>query len=62
MALDRRNDVEKLKRMMAFYERVKAKEAELAYNAAKGRIFIQEDMWSLTPVFLCCHTRSCLIK
>src|SRR6516225_6204990 len=31
-------DVEKLERMMAMYERLKAKEAELAYNAAKGRI------------------------
>jgi ERF superfamily len=38
VALDPRADVEKLERMMAMYERVKAKEAELAYNAAKGRI------------------------
>jgi hypothetical protein len=38
MALDPRADVEKLERMMAMYERLKAKEAELAYNAAKGRI------------------------
>src|SRR6476661_608598 len=38
MALDPRGDVEKLERMMAMYERLKAKEAELAYNAAKGRI------------------------
>ena len=38
VALDPRADVEKLDRMMAMYERVKAKEAELAYNAAKGRI------------------------
>ena len=38
VALDPRNDVEKLERMMAMYERLKAKEAELAYNAAKGRI------------------------
>jgi hypothetical protein len=38
VALDPRADVEKLKRMMAMYERFKAKEAELAYNAAKGRI------------------------
>jgi len=37
-ALDPRADVEKLERMMAMYERLKAKEAELAYNAAKGRI------------------------
>src|SRR6266478_328855 len=38
VALDPRADVEKLERMMATYERLKAKEAELAYNAAKGRI------------------------
>src|ERR1700758_609495 len=38
VALDARADVEKLERMMAMYERLKAKEAELAYNAAKGRI------------------------
>jgi hypothetical protein len=38
VALDPRADVEKLERMMALYERLKAKEAELAYNAAKGRI------------------------
>jgi hypothetical protein len=38
LAHDPRADVEKLERMMAFYERVKAKEAELAYNAAKGRV------------------------
>jgi hypothetical protein len=38
VALDPHADVEKLERMMAMYERVKAKEAELAYNAAKGRI------------------------
>src|SRR5271156_6251605 len=37
-ALDPRADVEKLERMMAMYERLKAKEAELSYNAAKGRI------------------------
>jgi hypothetical protein len=30
--------VEKLDRVMALYERVKAKDAELQYNAAKGRI------------------------
>jgi hypothetical protein len=38
VALDPRGDVEKLERLMAMYERLKAKEAELAYNAAKGRI------------------------
>src|ERR1700740_1401012 len=38
VALDPRVDVEKLDRVMAMYERLKAKEAELAYNAAKGRI------------------------
>src|ERR1700740_2745164 len=38
VALAPRADVEKLERMMAMYERLKAKEAELAYNAAKGRI------------------------
>ena len=38
VALDPGGDVEKLERMMAMYERLKAKEAELAYNAAKGRI------------------------
>jgi hypothetical protein len=38
VALDQRADVEKLEHMMAMYERLKAKEAELAYNAAKGRI------------------------
>jgi len=38
VALDPRNDVEKLERIMAMYHRLKAKEAELAYNAAKGRI------------------------
>ena len=36
LALDPRADVEKLERMTAMYERLKAKEAELAYNAAKG--------------------------
>ena len=34
VALDPHADVEKLDRMMAMYERLKAKEAELAYNAA----------------------------
>ena len=38
MALDPRADVEKLERVMAMYERLKAKEAEHAYNSAKGRI------------------------
>src|SRR5690242_4724563 len=38
VALDPRADVEKLERMMSMYERLKAKEAQLAYNAAKGRI------------------------
>src|SRR5215471_19865110 len=38
MALDPRADVEKLERLTAMYEHLKAKEAELAYNAAKGRI------------------------
>jgi hypothetical protein len=38
VVLDPHADVEKLDRMMAMYERFKAKEAELAYNAAKGRI------------------------
>jgi len=38
VALDPSSDVEKLDRMMAMYEQLKAKEAELAYNAAKGRI------------------------
>ena len=38
LALDPHADVEKLERMMAMYERLKAKEAELAYNAAKSRI------------------------
>jgi hypothetical protein len=38
VALDPRAAVEKLERMMAMYERLKAKEAEFAYNAAKSRI------------------------
>jgi hypothetical protein len=38
VALDPHAGVEKLDRVMAMYERLKAKEAELAYNAAKGRI------------------------
>jgi hypothetical protein len=38
IALDACAHVEKLDRVMALYERLKAKEAELQYNAAKGRI------------------------
>jgi len=38
LALDPHADVEKLDRMMAIYERLRAKEAELAFNGAKGRI------------------------
>src|SRR6201981_509409 len=38
VVLDPRAGVEKLDRMMAMYERQKAKEAELGFNAAKGRI------------------------
>jgi hypothetical protein len=38
IALDACADVEKLDRVMALYERLKAKEAELQHNAAKGRI------------------------
>ena len=38
LAVDSRADVAKLDRMMALYERLRAKDAELAYNAAKGRI------------------------
>jgi len=38
VALDPHADVEKLECMMAMYERLKAKKAELAYNTAKGRI------------------------
>jgi ERF superfamily len=38
LTLDPCADVEKLDRVMGMYERVRAKEAELAYNAAKGRI------------------------
>jgi ERF superfamily len=38
IALDPRADVEKLERMMAMYERLKTREAELAYNEAKGWI------------------------
>ena len=38
VALDPRAGVEKLDRMIAMYELLKAKEAERAFNAAKGRI------------------------
>ena len=38
VALDPGADAAKLERIVAIYERVKAKEAELAFNAAKGRI------------------------
>jgi hypothetical protein len=38
VALDPRADVEKLEHTIAMYERLKAKEAELAFNAAKGRL------------------------
>jgi hypothetical protein len=38
VALDPRADVGKLERLTAMYERLQAKEAELAFNAAKGRI------------------------
>jgi hypothetical protein len=37
-ALDPGADFEKLERLTAMYERLKAKEAELTYNEAKGRI------------------------
>ena len=37
-ALDPGADAAKLDRIVAMYERVRAKEAELAFNAAKGRI------------------------
>ena len=36
LALDPRADVAKLERVIALYERLTAKAAELAYNAAKG--------------------------
>jgi len=38
VALDPRTGVEKLEHLAAIYERLKAKEAELAFNAAKARI------------------------
>ena len=38
MALNPGTNAGKLERLIAMYERLKAKDAELAYNAAKGRI------------------------
>jgi len=38
LALDPGADVAKLERIIVMYERLDAREAELAYNAAKGRI------------------------
>jgi hypothetical protein len=38
VALDPRADVEKLERVMGMHEQLRAKEAERAFNAAKGRI------------------------
>ena len=38
LAADPSADLEILQRMITIYERLKVKEAELAYNAAKGRI------------------------
>jgi hypothetical protein len=38
VALDPRADVQKLEQLTVMYDRVKANEAEFAYNAAKGRI------------------------
>src|SRR5215469_12182750 len=38
VALDASAGVEKLEHLAAIYERLKAKEAELAFNGAKGRI------------------------
>ena len=38
VALDPRADIAKLERTIAMYERVKAREAALAFNAAKGRV------------------------
>jgi ERF superfamily len=38
LTLDPGTDVERLERMIGMYERLQAREAELAYNAAKGRI------------------------
>jgi hypothetical protein len=38
VALDPGADAAKLERIVAMYERVRAREAELEFNAAKGRI------------------------
>ena len=38
VVFDPRADVDKLEHLTGMYERLKAKQAELAYNAAKGRI------------------------
>jgi ERF superfamily len=38
LARDPRADIEKLDRMMAMYDSLKAKEAEFQYNSAKGRM------------------------
>ena len=38
LALDANAGVAKLERIIAMHERLKAKEVELAFNAAKGRI------------------------
>ena len=38
VAVDPRANVAKLAPIIAMYERLRAKEAELAFNAAKGRI------------------------
>src|SRR5215469_3270426 len=38
VAIDPQADVEKLDRMITMYERLKAQEAEFAFNAAKGRL------------------------
>ena len=57
VALDPGADAEKLGRMTAMYDALKAKEAELAYNAAKGRILkklagtkIVKNRWVLDEV------------
>ena len=38
LALDADADIAKLERVIAMYERLKAKEGELVFNVAKGRI------------------------
>ena len=38
VAVDPRANAAKLERIVAMYERLRAKEAELAFNGAKGRI------------------------